>query len=62
MGFVGMGLWVVLVRERWLWSRERDGFMGLEREEEREERFGGEGGHGRRWEEKWRKLRFDYVW
>ena len=51
---MGMGLWVVLVRERWFWSRER--------EEEREERFGGEGGHGRRWEKKWRKLRFDYVW
>ena len=25
--------------------------VGFEREEEREERFGGEGGHGRRWEE-----------
>ena len=43
--------WVLLVRERWFWRRERDGFVGFEREEEREERFGGGGGHGRWWKE-----------
>jgi hypothetical protein len=34
MGFVGVGLWVVLVRERWIWRRERWVWR------EREERFG----------------------
>jgi hypothetical protein len=34
MGFVGVGLWVVLVRERWIWRRERWVLR------EREERFG----------------------
>jgi uncharacterized iron-regulated membrane protein len=27
MGFVGVGLWVVLVSERWFWWRKRE--MGL---------------------------------
>ena len=29
MGFVGMGLCIVLVRERWFWRRERDGLWVL---------------------------------
>jgi hypothetical protein len=52
MGFMGVGLWVILVRERWFERRERDGFVGFEREEER---FGGGEGHGRRWEEELEK-------
>ena len=50
-------------------EKKRDGFVGFDREKEREERFEGGGGHGRRWEEarrrweeKWRKLIFDCVW
>jgi hypothetical protein len=68
MGFVGVGLWVILVRKRWFWRSERDEFVGFERGEEKEERFGGGGSHRRRWEEErrrweeiWRKLRFDCV-
>ena len=51
MGFVGVRLWVILVRERWFWRSERDEFVGFEREEEKEERFGGGGSHKRLWEE-----------
>jgi hypothetical protein len=40
MGFVGVGLWVVLVRERWFWRRERNEFVGLERGREGREIWG----------------------
>jgi hypothetical protein len=55
MGCIGEGKMILV-------EKKRDGFMGFDREKEREERFGGVGSHGRRWEDKWRKLRFDYVW
>ena len=62
MGCIGEGKLV-------LEERERGWFVGFEREEEREERFGGgaameDGGKkkGDGGKNKWRNFRFDYVW
>ena len=45
MGFVGVGLWVVLVSERWFWWRKREMGLWVLIERKRGKRdFGGGGG------------------
>ena len=65
IGFVGVGLWVLLVREKWFWRREMD--LWVLRERKRDLGVGAaieDGGKkkGDDGKKKWRKLGFDCVW